>query len=181
MAWVEIARKPAKSKLGVALGISRQRLRNDEYLYLVRIRISEAVLAVAGFDVECSVELLRGISEHAGRLRVQGATPTGTSFQVTKTGGAGGAFGNIAFSASLLGIGKPPVWPLAEVGYRVERGAIEIALPRELCRARLTEPDDGPISAGAAAICEEVEALEGADSRLRARVPALRTVPVPSA
>lgn len=146
MAWIKIESKPAKAKLRVALRVSRQRLRNNEFLYLVRIRIAEAVLKEAGFKLGSEVDLLRGVSEDAGKVRVQATTGNNEPFQITRFGSSKRLVGQIAFAAPLLGLRNPPVGPSVSVSYRVEPLAIDIVLPRDLARAAWDGTENGSSS-----------------------------------
>lgn len=147
MAWIGIERD-AGAKAGVALRISRQRLRNDEYLYLLRIRISQIVLDEARMAAGDAVDLLRGVCEHAGKLRVQAAAGVHKSFHIVGTGSAGRLVGNIAVPATLLGLEKPAVSPSVPVDYRAEPGSIEIVLPDPFLNVRAEQTDEGPRSSG---------------------------------
>lgn len=142
MAWIEIERNAA-ANAGVALRISRQRLRNDEYLYLVRIRIARTVLDEARMAAGDAVDLLRGVCEHAGKLRVQAAADVDKSFHIIGTGSAGRLVGNIAVPSTLLGVEKPAVSPSVSVHYRAEPGAIELVLPDPLKDLRARRTDEG--------------------------------------
>lgn len=144
MAWVQVRRNAAKPRAGVALRVSRQRLRNDEFLYLLRIRIAEPVLVEAGLQIGSAVDLLRGICEDAGKLRVQSTAGRGRPFRVARAGRSGLVVGHIAVPAALLGLDKPPVGPLTPVSYRTESNAIEIVLPEALLRTGESGPDDDP-------------------------------------
>lgn len=144
MAWVQVRRNAVKPRAGVALRVSRQRLRNDEFLYLLRIRIAEPVLVEAGLEIGSGVDLLRGISEDAGKLRVQGTAGRGRPFRIARAGRSGLVVGHIAVPAALLGLDKPPVGPLTTVSYRTEGNAIEIVLPEALLRTGESGADKDP-------------------------------------
>lgn len=155
MAWVQVRRNAAKPRAGVALRVSRQRLRNDEFLYLLRIRIAEPVLVEAGLEIGSAVDLLRGISEDAGKLRVQSTAGRGRPFRIARAGRSGLVVGHIAVPAALLGLDKPPVGPLSAVSYRTEGNVIEIVLPEALLRAgesggsdKEPSPQDGDARGG---------------------------------
>ena len=148
MAWVEVRRNAAKARVGVALRVSRQRLRNDEFLYLLRIRISEPVLAEAGLEIGSAVDLLRGVSEDAGKLRVQATAGRGRPFNISRAGQSGLVVGHISVPAALLGMEKPPVGPSTAVSCRTEANAIEIVLPDVLLRNRKNEKGRSPSPQG---------------------------------